>query len=85
MFKFTERKFSGGFKPVSIFGMGKIAALCCVAASAAHGAPILVTSLGALGATDSAGWAQLGGDLTTLGASFSADGIAIDRRVAPAE
>ncbi len=49
-----------------------IVVLSCLLGTSAFGAPILVTTAGALGANDSAAWGQLGGDLTTLGASFSA-------------
>lgn len=40
--------------------------------ASASGSPILVTTVGALGPNDSAGWAQLGSDLTTLNATFTA-------------
>ena len=50
----------------------KIFALCCLAGASAYGAPVLITSLGALSANDSVSLAQLGIDQTVLGSSFSA-------------
>jgi hypothetical protein len=54
---------------------GKILLLGCLVSTGAYAGPVLVTSLAALGATDSATWGQLGGDQTVLGASFSANSV----------
>ena len=45
----------------------------CLTAIPAFPAPILVTTPGALGANDSVDWAQLGGDLSSIPNSFSAN------------